>query len=143
MNGLKEAKLDKKRIILSKDFGINPEEKVVPMLDSRYPNIAFIYPEEEFEYRAGQFLDKLEEEKKSGKITREEYNQYIRQLASECAFPYEKLDSQRRIILDDQIINSLQLTDSVIVIGDKNKLVLCKDVKDYNNYLEEVKSKTK
>ena len=124
MEGKKEAKLDKKRIIISKEFGLEPEEKVIPMLDPRYPNIAFIYPEEEFEIMASNFLDKLDEDKRLGRISMEEYNQYIRKFAGECSFPFEELDSQRRIIIADKIIETLQLTDTVIVIGDKNKLVL-------------------
>lgn len=141
MNNIKEIKLDKKRIIIPKEFGFEPKTIVYPMIDPRYPDIVFLYSEDDFEEKVNHFLEKLDEDLKYKRITQETYNAYVRKFASECSFSDEELDSERRITLDDQIIDSLKLTDKVLVILDGNKIVLSKDEETYNKYYEKRKSK--
>lgn len=141
MNNIKEIKLDKKRITIPKEFGFDPKTIVYPMIDPRYPEVVFLYSEDDFEEKANIFLEKLGEDLKYGRITQEKYNAYIRKFASECSFSDEELDSERRLTLDDQIIESLKLTDKVLAILEGNKIVLCKDEETYNEYFEKRKSK--
>ena len=110
------------------------------MLDPRYPDVAFLYAEEDFEVLASKFLEKLKKDYENDHITREEYNAYIRKFASECSFMDEELDEYRRITLDEHIIKTLELNDKVFIYQDSNKLVLCKDKEAYEEY-KKAKSK--
>lgn len=138
METKKEIALDEKKIIIPKEFGIEPETIIYPVLDPRYPDVAFLYPEAAFEELAEGFMAKLQKDLRDNKITQKEYNELLRKFVAECSFSDEELDEMRSIFLDDLIISKLKLVDNALVVLEDNKIVLCKDEETYNEY-----SKTK
>ena len=89
METKKEIALDEKKIIIPKEFGIEPETIIYPVLDPRYPDVAFLYPEAAFEELAEGFMAKLQKDLRDNKITQKEYNELLRKFVAECSFSAE------------------------------------------------------
>ena len=86
METKKEIALDEKKIIIPKEFGIEPETIIYPVLDPRYPDVAFLYPEAAFEELAEGFMAKLQKDLRDNKITKKSIMSYLENLLQNVHF---------------------------------------------------------
>lgn len=130
----KVLKVDRARIYLPSESGFKKGDRIYKKISS-LGNVVFIAPEEEYILDRDNYTEKVMKAHRDMKITLLEREDLIR-LYYSLTFGSEELDNQRRVWLDKYIVNKLEIGSNLISILHDNHLVLCKDYKDLNIYLE-------
>ena len=137
--GEQTIKVPKNRRITLPSFShIDKEQIIVPHF-SEVGNVLFIYSEEEYNIHDDNFKDFLEKQRSIGKISRDEFEKYQRLYNGPLSFLERKVDQAKRFQLEKRMIDKLEITDTLFIIGRSKQLVLCKDKETYLKFDEKSK----
>ena len=135
--GEKAIKIDNKhRIIIPAFTGVEPNEELVLQLNM-LENILFIYGKDEFYKKSKLFEQTLKEQSRRLGMSLPDLRKIQRLYYSKLSFMPEKVDREKRIIIPEKVISSLELTDRVFVIGKNHHIELCKNRDIYEQIISE------
>ena len=124
-------RVNKNRIIIPKFTGVEIGEELQPMYDIKKQKLLLLKVEE-YNEKIANFEKRLQELRDSGEIDYQKVLNHRRYVYGILSFYAEKVDSQRRIHLEERIFRDLNFGNTVFAVGVEKHLEIYPSEEKYH-----------